>query len=82
MNINDWAVKIEENYMFAKEQDFRDIRLVVETNDEEYEIYETKYGFTSDILDSITYSDIYEIAEDLCNKISLNSEEIIDIRIE
>lgn len=81
MKATDWAVNIEENYTFAKKQRFKDIRLVIETNDKEYEIYERESGFACDVLSSSTYYDICEIAGDLCNMIETNGDEITDIRI-
>ena len=78
----DWISQIESDYNFAKEQGFDSIHLIVETNGGEYEIYELEDGLASDTLDSVIYSDIQEIACDLCSVIKSNKYKIIDTRIE
>lgn len=79
----DLASKIIEEYNFAKSQGFESITIVIDTENETYNINEYRtdgefQGFISDSFDCL-YGDIEDIAEELSSVIS---GDVCEIRIE
>jgi hypothetical protein len=78
---DEFVVKVNDEYAFAKEQNFDSIVIVIETSGGDYEISEYEDGFINDNLDGV-YSALDEIAYDLKSLIEINGDNITGFRIE
>lgn len=78
---DEFVDKVNEEYEFAKEQNFDSIVIVVETSKDEQKISEFEDGFICDSLDGV-YSTIEEISYDLYDLIQVYGWEIEGFRIE
>jgi hypothetical protein len=78
---DEFVVKVNDEYAFAKEKNFDSIVIVIETSGGDYEISEYENGFINDNLDGV-YSTLDEIAYDLKSLIEMNGDNIEGFRIE
>jgi hypothetical protein len=78
---DEFVVKVNDEYAFAKEQNFDSIVIVIETSGGDYELSEYENGFINDNLDGV-YSTLDEIAYDLKSLIEMNGDSIAGFRIE
>lgn len=78
---DEFVSRINDEYEFAKQQNFDSIAITIETSGGDYEISEYGNGFINDNLDGI-YSTLDEIAYDLKSLIEMNGDSIQGFRIE
>lgn len=78
---DEFVTKVNDEYDFAKKQNFDSIVITIETSGGDYEISEYENGFINDNLDGV-YSTLDEIAYDLKSLIEMNGDNIQGFRIE
>jgi phosphopantetheine adenylyltransferase len=78
---DEFVSKVNDEYDFAKKQNFDSIVITIETSGGDYEISEFENGFNNDNLDGV-YSTLDEIAYDLKSLIEMNGDIIEGFRIE
>jgi hypothetical protein len=78
---DEFVNKVNDEYDFAKKQNFDSIIITIETSGGDYEISEYENGFINDNLDGV-YSTLDDIAYDLKSLIEMNGDIIQGFRIE